>query len=512
MRCRAFVSLFLATFIGSMFEADPGAAQAQDVEIPRGYEVMATSGVPTMIYGERNECTKHVAPSYEAFLKTNAVTRPPEHGALSGGGVGERYSRSCNRRVPVRAIMYTSDPGYTGTDVVIFWDQDTVNINVVPAVTAQTSSSTPSIEAGAVLDQAPARLDEGWAVAAPSEAGFDPGALAAISARIESDVIRNVHAVVVEHDGRLVYERYFTGEDERWGRPVGWVSFDRDSLHDLRSVTKSVTTALVGIALGGDYQAAIERPIVEYFDDLEGPFGTGVEDITLSHVLTMTAGLEWEEIAIPYTDPKNDERQLNRSADPTGMVLGRPVRDPVGSRWTYNGGLTHVLGGLIQRVTGKRLEQFAEETLFGPLGITKFEWRRASVWGPDEPPSTASGLRLRARDLAKIGSLYLHGGVWKGRQVIPAEWVDLSTQRHVRVIPFGREGNIGYGFMWYSGQTRGEEGYRAVAAMGNGGQRIFIVPEKGIVVTVFAGNYNKRNIPSGDEVFAKVLDAWSGSN
>ena len=208
MRRRAFVSLFLAAFVGSTFETDLGAAQAQDAR-----EFVAISGVPTMIYGARSGCAKDVAPSYEAVLESNAVIRPPEHGALSRGGVEERYSKRCDRRVPVRAIMYTSDSGYTGTDSVTFWGREMVIINVVPAATTQTPSSTVPNAAGAVLDQAPARLDDGWAVAAPSEAGFDPAALAALTADIENNKIRNVHAVIVEHAGRLVHEQYFSGLD-----------------------------------------------------------------------------------------------------------------------------------------------------------------------------------------------------------------------------------------------------------------------------------------------------------
>ncbi len=207
----------------------------------------------------------------------------------------------------------------------------------------------------------------------------------------------------------------------------------------------------------------------------------------------------------------NDENQLYYTTDPVGMVLGRPVRDPVGSRWYYNGGLTQVLAGLIQRMTGKRLDSYAEETLFGPLGITKYEWLGSRAWSSEESPSAASGLRMRARDLAKFGSLFLHQGVWQGRQVIPAEWIDLSTQRHVQRIPWSPDGTYGYGFMWYPGQTRGSEGYRVIKAMGNGGQRIFIVPEKEIVVTVFAGNYNNYR-QSGERVFAKVMDARLSSN
>ena len=507
MRCRAFVSLFLAAFIGSTFESGLGAAQAQDAP-----EFVAISGVPTMIYGHRNECTKDVAPTYKAFLEANAVTQPPKHGALSGGGVGERNSRRCNRRVPVRAIMYTSDPGYTGCDVVTFWDRDTVIINVVPAATAQTPASAVSSAAGALPDQAPAQLGDGWEVAAPSQAGFDPAALTALTEEIESNDIRNVHAVIVEHAGRLLYEQYFSGCDERWGRSIGDISFNHDSLHDLRSVTKSVTTALLGIALGGDYQNAIDEPIIEYFEDLEGKFGAGVEDITLRHVLTMTAGLEWNEIGVPYTE--DDEIRMSDSPDPISMVLGRPVRDPVGSRWNYNGGLTQVLAGLIHRMTGKHIDKFAEETLFGPLGITSYEWLGSPAWSPEKLPSAASGLRMRARDLAKIGSLILHEGAWKGQQIIPAEWVELSTQRHVQNIPLplSPDGIIGYGFMWYSDRITGNDGYHVIGAAGKGNQRIFIVPEKEIVVTVFAGNYNNFRHRSGEKVFAKVMDAWLGNN
>ena len=128
--------------------------------------------------------------------------------------------------------MYTSDPGYTGTDSVTFGGRDTVMINVVPAATARTPSSTVPNAAGAVLDQVPARLDDGWAVAAPSEAGFDPAALAALTVEIENNNIRNVHAAIVEHAGRLVFERYFYGSDERMGNWIGDRSFNHDSLHD----------------------------------------------------------------------------------------------------------------------------------------------------------------------------------------------------------------------------------------------------------------------------------------
>ena len=157
---------------------------------------------------------------------------------------------------------------------------------------------------------APTSLSDGWTVAAPKEAGFDETALAELTKSIKGGGFRNTHAVLIEHDGRLVYEQYFEGKDESWGSPIGHVVFDRDTLHDLRSVTKSVTSLLLGIALGGDYEAALDAPLISYFPDLEGKFGKGLEAVTLRHALTMTAALEWNEMTVPYTDPANDEIQL----------------------------------------------------------------------------------------------------------------------------------------------------------------------------------------------------------
>lgn len=353
----------------------------------------------------------------------------------------------------------------------------------------------------------PVQRDDGWAVASLGQAGFDETAMLELTRAIRGGDYPETHAVVVEHAGRLVYEAYFKGEDERWGKRLGHVFFDAETLHDLRSVTKSVTTALLGIALGGDYQAALDRPLVQYFGDLKGKFGPGVGQVTLRQVLTMTAGLEWNEMEVPYTNSDNDEIRMSYTRDPVAMVLGRPLRDPPGTKWYYNGGLTQVVAGIIERETGKPIDEFAEDVLFEPLGITRYEWLGSRAWPRGSSPSAASGLRLRARDLAKIGSLMLHEGRWNGRQVIPAEWIQLSIERSVQDIPWGPDGAIGYGFMWYPGRTLGESGYEIVGAMGNGDQRIYIMPEQKIVVTVFGGLYNRRDIRNGSRILAKVMAA-----
>lgn len=368
--------------------------------------------------------------------------------------------------------------------------------------------SPGSAQTTEVPDQAPINLIDGWTVAKPSTTGFDPAGLAKLSKAITTGEIHNVHAVIIEHAGRLVYEQYGAGPDFAWGEDLGHVDFNHESLHDLRSVTKSVTTALLGIALAGKHRQALDKPVIEYFPELAGKFGPGVQDITLKHVVTMTAGLEWNEMTVPYTDAANDENQMDYAEDPIAMILARPVRDPVGSKWYYNGGLSQVVAEVIQRITGQPIAKYARQSLFAPLGIKKFEWFGSSAWKDGVGPSAASGMRMRARDLAKIGSVYLHQGKWNGRQIIPADWVDLSGQHHVKEIKWGRStGFYGYGFMWYPGTTRGPERHRLIRAAGNGNQRIFILPNLNLSITVFAGNYNDYSHKSDAKVLDHILAA-----
>lgn len=383
-------------------------------------------------------------------------------------------------------------------------------VGCLPAAPASAQvSSLPAVasEDGSA-DQAPLELDDGWSTVKPSVANLDPAALGQLTKAIQSGVIGNIHAVLVEHDGRLVYERYFSGPDERWGRDIGTVNFDRDTLHDLRSITKSVTSALLGIALGGKHREALDRPIISYFPDLQSQLGTGVQGITLKHVLTMTSGLDWNEMTVPYTSADNDEIRLYYTTRPVAMVLGRPVRGPVGEKWYYNGGLAQVVAGLIRRETGLRLDTFAQRELFEPLGIEKFEWLGSPKWSRETSPSAASGLRLRARDLAKFGSIFLRQGTWNGRQVVPADWVELSTQTHVDKIPWGRRtGSYGYGFMWYSGVTLNHPKYRLVRAAGNGNQRIFILPQLRLAITILAGSYNDFSGSSDADILNRIIEA-----
>ena len=209
--------------------------------------------------------------------------------------------------------------------------------------------------------------------------------------------------------------------------------------------------------------------------------------VTIRHALSMTPGLEWHE-NIPYTDPRNDEIVMTRSKDPVHYVLSRKAISEPGKTWEYNGGMSQVLAAIVQRASGRPIREYARSVLFDPLDIRDVEW----VGDLAGMPSAASGLRLRPRDLAKFGSLYLHHGRWRERQVIPADWVRESTRRRLLLpSPVNAFGTFGYAYHWWHTCYRSGWGtLETWVAIGNGQQRIFVLPELGLAVTVLAGRYN----------------------
>ena len=302
--------------------------------------------------------------------------------------------------------------------------------------------------------QRPAVLGDGWKTATAESLGVDAGRLAALTASVRAWPELGVHAVLIERSGRLIYEEYFDGFDERWGTPLGRVSMAAGSIHDLRSVTKSVVSALAGIALGDGAIKSLDQPVVEWFPEYPDLNTADRRRLTLAHVMGMTSGLEWNE-DMPYTDPRNDEIRMTRDPDPLHYALSRAFAHDPGAEFNYNGGLVQVMAAVIQRAVKMPIQDYARKKLWEPLGIDTVEW----VGDLAGMPSAASGLRLRGRDLAKFGSLYLHGGEWNGRRVLPTDWVELSTRRHFRFAgQAGRdrsrtaqqaEGAFGYAYFWW---------------------------------------------------------------
>jgi CubicO group peptidase (beta-lactamase class C family) len=216
-------------------------------------------------------------------------------------------------------------------------------------------------------------LDTDWSLEAPADAGFDPAVLCALTDYdypLFKEHETNVHAIVVAREGKLVFESYRTGEDQTLGDiDLGVVTHAPDLPHDVRSVTKSVVSLLVGIAIDRELIVGVHAPVFSYFPEYAG-LAQGKDGITLQHLLTMTSGLAWNETDYPYPHPSNTYRQMADSDEPYRYVLGQAVASPPGKRWTYSSGDTALLGAVLQKVSGQSLEEFARELLFEPLGIT----------------------------------------------------------------------------------------------------------------------------------------------
>ncbi len=324
----------------------------------------------------------------------------------------------------------------------------------------------------------PAQADD-WPVVPLSGAGFDADVGGRLDAAVENGELPNLHAVVVARQSQLALERYYEGPDERWGESIGNVAFGPDIKHDLRSVSKSIVSLLYGIALGQSKVPVLNEPIVDSFpyDDLKSD--PERRRMTVAHALTMSLGIEWDE-SLPYTDPRNSEIAMELATDRYRFILERPFVAKPGTVWNYSGGATALLARLISDGTNMPLDGFAWVKLFEPLGITDTEW----VKGLNGEPAAASGLRLRPRDLAKIGQLVLDKGRWNDQQVVPADWLEASTQPR---FPAGD--GLEYGYQWWLGKGR-VDGQRWIAGFGNGGQRLVIMPNRELVVVVMAGNYN----------------------
>ena len=327
-----------------------------------------------------------------------------------------------------------------------------------------------------------------WKLASPAEAGFAPDLAERFDIAREAGTLPNVHGVVAVHAGRIFFERYLAGPDQARARPLGIVRFGPDTLHDLRSVTKSVVGLLYGIALAAGRVPAPEANLLAQFSEYPDLAADPARRrLTIKHALTMTLNTEWDELSIPYSDPRNSEIAMDRAPDRYRYVLERPIVGPPGVSWTYNGGATALIARLIARGTARDLHEFARENLFEPLGLARTEWER----NPEGEPLAASGLRMTPRDLVRIGVMALAGGRWAGRQIVPAEWLASCFMSAVSLPDGGR-----YGYQWYQGRVPIDDGAggtrwdEMVQAIGNGGQRLFLLSRLDLAVAVTAGNYN----------------------
>jgi CubicO group peptidase (beta-lactamase class C family) len=314
--------------------------------------------------------------------------------------------------------------------------------------------------------------------------------LTILKGRIESGAIPAIHSVLVIDDGKTLAEWYFSGADQAMvdrGAPVALshVDFGPDTLHDIRSATKSVVSILFGIARDDGAIKSLDTPVLDYFPEYTDLRTPERMKIRVRDVLSMTSGLHWDERTYPYTDARNSEIAMDIAADPNRYVLSLPIDAPPGERFNYSGGDVGLVGAIVARATKTPLETFAAKRLFGPLSIEKFEWTRNA-----DAPRAASGLRLTTRDMGKIGLLMLAGGQWNGKRIVSQAWVAESTTPQVAVEPDPKCGTK-YGYLWWLfAGCQAQPPTPGFAAIGNGGQRIWVFPSRKLVIVSTAGLYN----------------------
>jgi CubicO group peptidase (beta-lactamase class C family) len=338
----------------------------------------------------------------------------------------------------------------------------------------------------------------GWQTAAPQDAGIDASVLAGIDhgAHLTYPALRSV--LVVRH-GRLAVERYYRG-----ATPA--------SYFNVFSVTKSVTSALVGIALGDRKLASLDQPVgrllARHLPPRPDP---RIRDITLEHVLTMTAGLP------PDTVPETPPGWVRAGDWVRHLLRQRPATRP-GTRFAYSSASSHLLSAIVADATGQTTLRYARDRLFTPLGIASdpaFEpefaprnaaaYERAGFAWPTDPQGYHLGygfLKLTPRDMAKLGYLYLKGGAWEGRQVVPADYVRASTRRQVAAGRAADPGE-GYGYQWW---TMTEQGHAAFAAVGLGGQLIEVVPDLDLIVVMTSAAGSAEDLRAAGDSRRLVAD------
>jgi CubicO group peptidase (beta-lactamase class C family) len=334
-------------------------------------------------------------------------------------------------------------------------------ITIVLLVMLVLASSGPSIEDLLAVDYTPLPGND-WAVSTPEAQGLAP--LLVAEMYYHAAELETIYSLLVIKDGYLIAEDYFNegsvGQKDR-----------------LQSVTKSYTSALVGIALGQGYLASLDQKMMDFFPELADQItDPRKEQITIRQMLQMRAGYPWEESTAQLFE------MLYHGFRPSLLVEVPLVSDP-GTHCEYSNLTSHLLGIIVARATDTDLKSFAEEYLFSPLNVEVGEW--IQDW--EGYYNGHADLHFSARDMAKFGLLYLNDGEYQGKQVISAGWVHDSLQTYSEdAWPYsvGRNFNdIGYGYQWWSVRA-GDHHYNL--AWGHGGQQIALLDEFDMVIVVTA--------------------------
>jgi CubicO group peptidase (beta-lactamase class C family) len=322
-----------------------------------------------------------------------------------------------------------------------------------------------------------------WPKGSADANGISIDKLRAMETAVQAGDFKKIGSVLIARHGQLVYETYFDG--------------DAKSLRDTRSAAKSITDALIGIAIGEKKLSGVDARVLqllpEHAHKLQNP-DPRKDKITVEDFLTMSSPLECDD----WNDAsRGNEERMYVVEDWAQFILDLPVRGrmrvgekidppPYGRYFSYCTGGVFTLSEVLQKVTGERTDRYAEEKLFAPMGITDVQW----VYSPLNIPQTGGGLRLRSLDLLKVAQLYLNGGSWQGRRIVDEAWVRTSIQPHARI-----DDDTEYGYLWWLKSFKfGGKSYPAFFMSGNGGNKVLAFPSLDLAVVITSTNYNTHGM------------------
>jgi CubicO group peptidase (beta-lactamase class C family) len=335
----------------------------------------------------------------------------------------------------------------------------------------------------------PEEIDDGLETASLASVGIDESFLIELLKDLDQIEDHRIHSLLIIKNEKLVFEEYFPGDKFNLAQFTEETGFAMEDTHNLCSVTKSFTSAILGIAFDQGYLQSVDQRVSEFFPEFSDLFLNNPEKqkLTLKNLLTMTSGVDWDDESTSYFDEDNDMYQMFMSQDPIEYILSKDSVLTPGTVFEYSNCNTNLIGEIIHRSTKMRIDEFAKRFLFSKLGIKDFEWQMIS----EDVVFTSGDLRLRPRDMAKFGYLFLNDGEWQGERVISQDWIDQSTSMH---IDLSSPPNIvdwadGYGYQWWMWEDIHGVEFQAYFASGWGGQWIIVSPALQLVVVSTAGNY-----------------------
>ncbi len=339
------------------------------------------------------------------------------------------------------------------------------------------SCSSPQDEGIKNYYTQPEQKNDGLSISTPEKEGMNQDLIEDLLGKIENNHYKNIHNFLIIKNGKLILDVFY----KRGLTIVDSYVDNRDiELHAVMSVTKSLVSILVGIAIEKHIISGTGERVYPYFPEYKKfeNWNKIKPEITIKNFLTMRHGLLWDETSYKYSDPENTYYQMEQYSDWVKFTLDREIISRPGEKFAYSTGASHTMEALISNASGISFPEFAREYLFKELGIKKSKWFKA-------PNGRADDVYLTGRSMAKLGQLILNKGSWNGKQIVSPEWIRESTENIVKVSE-----NYGYGYFWWR-HTFNTDGnsFKTILAWGYGGQFIFIFPDQHMVVCFTSGNY-----------------------